>query len=439
MFGAFLKAPMPRSLYGRATLILLVPVLTILSVVSIVFIQRLYEDVTREMTRGVADEVALVMSRIEVSPSRETAMSNAQEVGLALGIGVSFGGDSIVDTREWIDLSGITVARTLRAELPGLQAIDLTDTDGSISVSHVSRHGLVALDLNRRRLSPRNPHQFLVLIGATSFFMTVIALLYLRGQVRPIRRLAAAASAFGKGRVVPYRPVGASEVLEAGQAFLEMRDRIERQIEQRTLMLSGVSHDLRTPLTRMRLALSLADETSETEAILQDIQEMEEMLDAFLSFAKTEASEQPTPQLVDEIVASALNRAKRAGYSIEIGEAPEKPISIRVRGAALERAIDNLIGNAARYANHARLSALEEEGRVRFVVEDDGPGIPEDRRQEAMQAFTRLDKARNQDGGSGVGLGLAIAADISRQHGGSLELGVSDALGGLRAELILPK
>ncbi len=439
MFGDLLKAYMPRSLYGRATLILLVPVLTILAVVSIVFIQRLYEDVTGQMTRGVADEVALVLAKVEGSDSSDEALSEAEEIGRALGIGITYGGEDLVDEREWIDFSGLSVRRTLREELPGIVAIDLFEENGRIWVSHDSRHGMILLDLDRSRLSPRNPHQFLVLIGTTSFLMTVIALLYLRGQVRPIRRLAAAASAFGKGRVVPYRPTGATEVREAGQAFIEMRDRIERQIEQRTLMLSGVSHDLRTPLTRMRLALSLSEDSSETQAILQDLQEMEQMLDAFLDFARSEATDEALARPVADMVDAAIDRASRAGHRLERGEMPDYQLTVKVRQGAIERALDNLVGNAVRYANRFRVSARETEDHVHFVVEDDGPGIPPERREEALMAFTRLDEARNQDSGSGVGLGLAIAADIARQHGGALELSESAELGGLRADLIVPR
>lgn len=439
MIGQFLKAYMPRSLFGRATLILLVPVLTLLAVVSIVFIQRLYEDVTSQMTRGVADEIKLILSRVEAAESAEQAILAAEDISQALDIGVTYADAPMTDYREWIDLSGLTVRATLRSELADVRAVDLRDQGGRIRLLHGSRHGDVVLDIDRRRLSPRNPHQFLVLIGATAVFMTVIALLYLRGQVRPIRRLAAAASAFGKGRNVAYRPLGATEVREAGQAFLEMRDRIERHIEQRTLMLSGVSHDLRTPLTRMRLALSLADDTEDTRDLLRDVQEMEGMLEAFLNFARNEAFDEPEARRVDDIVAEAIDRSLRAGRDVTAGAIQNGDVELNVRIAALERALDNLIGNAVRYGGKARLSAIVNEGETRFIVEDNGPGIPPERRHEAIKAFARLDEARNQDGGSGVGLGLAISADIARQHGGVLELGESADLGGLKAEIVLPR
>ncbi|MXQ07519.1 HAMP domain-containing protein [Alphaproteobacteria bacterium GH1-50] len=438
MLGRFLKGYMPRSLYGRAALIVLVPVLSILTVMSVVFIQRLYEDVTRQMTSGVADEVRYIAEVIDAAPDATTARAMADEIASALDMGLTWTNAGLEARREWIDLSGLTVRATLEERLPGLVAVDLVGVDGRTQLLHETDRGPVLLDIARGRLSPRNPHQFLVLIGVTAFLMTAIALLYLRGQVRPIRRLAAAASAFGKGRRVQYRPTGATEVREAGDAFLEMRDRIERQIEQRTVMLSGVSHDLRTPLTRMKLALSLMDEGPERRALETDVTEMEMMLNAFLDFAKGAAHENAETVSLGEIVEQAVDRARRAGQPIETGPVPQD-VMLKTHPHALARAIDNLVGNAVRYGKRARMTAEDLGDRIVFAVEDDGPGIAPELRAEAVKPFSRLDSARNQDDGSGVGLGLAIAADIARQHGGRLSLGDARELTGLRAEIILPK
>ena len=438
MISQFIKGYMPRSLYGRAALIVLVPVLTILAVMAIVFIQRLYEDVTQQMTSGVADEVQLIIAEIEASDSLEEAEERASVVAEVMDIEFELPGRTIEARREWIDLSGLTVRRTLHERLPGVTVVDLIGQGGRVSLNHDTFLGPVTLHITRGELSPRNPHQFLVLIGFTAFAMTVIALLYLRGQVRPIRRLAAAASAFGKGRTLPYRPSGATEVREAGQAFLEMRDRIEHQIEQRTLMLSGVSHDLRTPLTRMRLALSLMDESDDVDALLRDVSEMEVMLNAFLDLGKGDAGEEPERVSAAELVDAAKDRAARAAMALEVGNTPQDSF-LRVRPMSIGRAIDNLIGNAVRYGQRAYLSVEDTGGTITFIVEDDGPGIPEELREEAIKAFSRLDASRNQDSGSGVGLGLAIAADIALQHGGTLNLTDSPQRSGLRAEIVLPK
>lgn len=434
MIVSGLKASMPRSLYGRAALILLVPVMTILLVVTVVFVQRLYEGVTAQMSVGVSKEILLILNRLEQSGTLEAAL----EVAAPLGIEISSDDGTAAHRRSWIDLSGRTVQSTLLAEVPGARAVDLVGRPGAARVAIDTAQGPIVLNIPRNRLSARNPHQFLVLIGFTAFLMSAIALLYLRNQMRPIRRLARAAEAFGKGRVVPYRVAGATEVRAAGAAFLNMRDRIERQIEQRTMMLSGVSHDLRTPLTRMKLGLSLMEEGPEVDDMRRDVADMEQMLEAFLSFARGDSQEDP--ERIDPIALAhdAVDRFARAGMQVKARVFSGEGTAM-LRPMALRRALDNLISNAVRYGNEAGVSAVIDDDAIRLIVEDSGPGIPEDQRDTVLKAFTRLDTARNQDSGSGVGLGLTISADIARQHGGRLILGESEALGGLRVEIAIPK
>jgi two-component system osmolarity sensor histidine kinase EnvZ len=437
MIGTFLKRFMPRSLFGRATLILLVPVGTILLVMSIVFIQRLYENVTRQMTESVANEITLLLSQANEAATPDEAISAARAIAVPLALRVSFLDEELVDQRATFDLSGRVVVATLRARNEDVGAIDFLSQEGSALVALTSIHGALLLEVPRTRVSARNPHQFLVLIGITSMLMIFIALLYLRGQVRPIRRLAAAASAFGKGRSVPYRPAGAAEVRQAGQAFIQMRDRIERQIEQRTLLLSGVSHDLRTPLTRMRLALGMYD-GPERDEMVRDVDEMQAMLDAFLDFARSESLGEPERIDPTPLIHAAVEKAVRGGGNVEVGVI-EKTEPITLRAPAFDRAIGNLIGNAVRYGKTARVGLSASEHAVSVTVDDDGPGIPPELREAALKPFTRLDQSRNQDAGSGVGLGLAIAGDIARQHGGTIELSESPELGGLRAAIVLPR
>lgn len=429
---------LPRSLYGRAALIFLVPVLTILGVTSVVFIQRLYEDVTRQMTMGVAHEINLVRERLSASDTPEKALMSAWDVARPLSMTIRVDDVPAGTARSLLDISGATIVETLLETVPDLRGVDLVSRDGEVIIGLDTVHGPVAVEMSRRRFSARNPHQFLVLMGITALVMTLIALLYLRGQIRPIRRLAAAASAFGKGRVVPYRPGGAAEVREAGRAFIEMRDRIERQIEQRTLMLSGISHDIRTPLTRMRLALSLSADEETAGEMRRDIEDMERMLDAFLDFARNDTLDDPDEVSPRAFVEAALERARRAGANVERGGLESTGV-VRLRPVAMARALDNLIGNAVRHGTRARVGLQDDDDKVRFMVEDDGPGIAPEDREEALKPFSRLDRARNQDGGSGVGLGLAIAADIARQHGGKLLLDTSETLGGLKAEIVVPK
>ncbi|MGI1661410.1 ATP-binding protein [Palleronia sp. KMU-117] len=436
---SWMKAYMPRSLYGRAALILLLPIITIQLVLSVTFIQRLYEDVTEQMTQNVLIEVSYVLRQIADAPDLAAAQAEAEALSRALAMRITLpseGPDR--DLRAFYDLSGRLVIETLRAGIADVGGIDLTTDDGVVAFLVGTTHGPVLLEVPRGRVSASNPHQLLVLMVVVSVVMTIIAFLFLRNQLRPIKRLAVAAEAFGRGQSVPYWPSGATEVRSAGTAFLDMRHRIERQIEQRTLMLSGVSHDLRTPLTRLRLGLSMLDQDDDVRAMQQDLSDMERMLDAFLDFTRGGALDDIETVDPRGIAEAAVDRALRGGSPVAIFEmkgAGQMPL----RPMAVGRALDNLINNAVRYGTRAEVSLYLTDRAARFVVEDDGPGIPAGKRDEALRPFTRLDSARNQDRGTGVGLGLSIAADVARQHGGTLRLGDSARLGGLKAELVIAR
>lgn len=434
MFGA-LKSLVPRGLYGRAALILVVPVVTIQLVVSITFIQRHFEGVTRQMTRAMVQEVRLVLDRLSTDPVRAAELAAA----LDLALDAPAPPPPAADVRDLWDLSGREVIAELRALVPGVLAVELSDDPREVRIWVAMPDGSAArVVIDRRRMSASNPHQLLVLMIFTSILMTLVAFVFLRNQLRPIKLLSEAADAFGKGRSIPYRPRGALEVRAAGRAFLDMRARIERQIEQRTLMLSGVSHDLRTPLTRLRLGLSLLPEDADQQALLSDVADMQRLVDEFLAFARGDAMEDPVPADPVALVRRVVENAHRAGQPVTLGRLEETG-DLRLRPAAVTRALENLLGNANRYGTRAEVSVLTGDRAVRIVVEDDGPGIPADRRDEATAPFARLDEARDPNRGGGVGLGLSIAADIARSHGGALRLDASPALGGLRAELVLAR
>ena len=286
-------------------------------------------------------------------------------------------------------------------------------------------------------MSASNPHQLLVYMIGFGVLMTMIAYIYLRNQLRPIKRLARAAAAFGRGQVNDFRPSGAIEVRAAGHAFLDMRNRIERQIEQRTLMLSGVSHDLRTPLTRMKLGLSLLED-EDREPLERDVTEMQRLLDEFLSFAKGASEGEAEACDPFELVRAIVEDCERVGQDVTLGALEgEGSGLVTLRRIGVRRAVENLVGNAVRYGNKAVVSVALTERALRIRVEDDGPGIAVDDREEALKPFARLDAARNQNKGSGVGLGLSIAMDVARAHGGILRLSESTDLGGLRADIVI--
>ena len=436
-FG-WLKRRMPRSLYARAALILVVPIVTLQLAISVSFIQRHFEGVTRQMTRSVLLELAFLDAEAAEAATVEAARRDLAEIAGPLALDVLLPSEPpAADAKRWDDLTGGRVTALLREGLPGLIAVDLSDRR-RVRLWLETRHGPMEVSFSRQRVSASNPHQLLVLIVVLGLLMTGIAYLFLRNQLRPIARMAQAAAEYGRGRIVPYSPSGATEVRAAGAAFLDMRARIERQAAARTMMLSGVSHDLRTPLTRLRLGLSLMDET-EAAPLIRDVDEMQRLTDAFLDFAGTETGDVARPTDPGVPVRDAVEAFRRGGGAVELLPEEGRPAPLPLRPIAVRRAVENLIANALRYGDRAVVSLHHGERATRITVEDDGPGIPPERREEALRPFTRLDPSRNQDRGSGVGLGLAIVLDVARAHGGSLRLGESDALGGLRVDLVLPR
>ena len=404
---------LPRGFYARAALIVLLPVLVVQVVVAVSFLQRHYADVTDQMTANMVPDITVVR----------------QSPALASALEIEATAPPARDRMRWYDLSGRAMLARLREAFPDLAALDLVTQRKTVLLGFADGTGMA---FPRDAVSASNPHQLLVLMVASALVVTAISMLFLRGQIRPIRRLAQAAEAFGRGRSLPYRPGGATEVRRAGTAFLDMRTRIERHIEQRTLLLSGVSHDLRTPLTRMKLELSMM-EGPEAEALREDVEAMRRIADTFLDFARADATGGWA-----ETEALALMRAA-AAEALPDRDVPVEgtPATLRLSPTGMGRALGNLLRNAARYADEVRAGVLASEHAVVFTVEDDGPGIAEADREAAMRPFARLDPARSGTEGN-VGLGLAIAQDVARAHGGVLRLGRS-ALGGLKAEIVLPR
>ncbi len=440
----WLKSILPKGLYGRAALILVLPVITIQLVVSVVFIQRLFDGVTQQMTNSIATELVFFLREVNAAGDRQAGMRIAQQVGTPLGFVVRPLSPSQMKTgekRTFDDLTGKVVIATLRQAVPAVRLIDLESRHQKVLLQLQTRIGGVEILFDRLRVSASNPHQLLVFMIVVSVFMTLIAFIFLKNQVRPIRRLARAAEAFGKGRRVYYHVSGATEVRQAGRAFLDMRDRIERQIEQRTLMLSGVSHDLRTPLTRLKLGLSMVGDDPEIAALIRDVDDMEQMLDEFLAFARGDSLE--ATSLVDprDIAQQVVADSARMQGQVLLEPTRGAPGATLVvmRPNSVRRALENLVTNALRYGSRCRVAVQINPRDIVFVVQDDGPGIPPDQRDKALRPFERLDVARNQNQGLGVGLGLAIAMDIASNHGGSLALSESAEMGGLKVELVLPR
>jgi two-component system, OmpR family, osmolarity sensor histidine kinase EnvZ len=440
----YLNKFVPKSMFGRALLILLVPIVLLQVVVTSIFIQRHYDAVTEQMASAVARELNFAIDRIEAAPTMDDARAALREIAPQFGVEMGLSEGSAIEAgalRTFYDVTGGIIEHTLKKTVRRPMALDLVNFRKFVDARILTNKGVLRMLIPRNRMNPSNPHQLFIWMTSAALLLTVIAVIFLRNQIRPINELARAAAAFGRGRSVAFRPSGAVEIRSAGAAFVSMRARLERQIEQRTRMLSGVSHDLRTPLTRMKLALAVADETPEIREFGRDVEEMEHMLDAFLDFARGEGGELAEPADPAELAEEVAADARRKGVEITLYsrvETPGEPL-VEMRRRGLKRCLTNLVDNAASYGARVSLSIRLTRRALEFSVEDDGPGIPEDKREEVLLPFTRLDESRNQNVVSGVGLGLSIAQDIARGHGGSLHLDDSPQLGGLRATVLLPR
>ncbi len=443
MIRAWIKSKLPRSLFGRAMLILAVPVVVIQIVVAVYFAERLFRNVSEQLSGSVALDVNYIATLAKNAPDRFSALKDMRKVATPLKISVRFLFDTPdrIDHYRWVDLAGYYVVKSLKSNVNNVLQVDLITKKQFVIIDIQTPKGPVEFTLERSRTSATNPHQLLVAMLFTALVFTGISVLFLNNQIKPIKRLSDAAEAFGRGWSIPFNPRGAREVRSAGHSFLAMRTRIIRQIEQRTMMLSGVSHDLRTPLTRMKLSLGLLEPSDEVEHLKRDVDEMEMMLTEFLEFAKGDSEETTETVGIKSLSNRIVRNFKRAGHDIKpvFKGMPPADETLKCREQAVQRAVENLLGNAVRYAKSARLTTNIGAGNVEFIVEDDGPGIPKDKREAALEPFTRLDAARNQNNGVGSGLGLAIAADVARSHGGKLYLLQSDDLGGVKAVLNLPR
>jgi two-component system osmolarity sensor histidine kinase EnvZ len=314
--------------------------------------------------------------------------------------------------------------------------VDTASDPGSLSVLVQLPGGVLQATMSYKRLNTSTTYIFILWMIGSSVLFFVVAAIFLRNQVKSLRRLAAAADGFGKGRPIAFSKVeGALEVRQAAVAFIQMRDRIQRQIRQRTDMLAGVSHDLRTPLTRMKLALELMGDDPTVAELKSDVVEMEHLLQVYLDFARGEGTETPVDTDIAALLQDIAAAAAREGKAVSVNQPPE--LMVPIRPNALRRCLGNLIANGARYGSHVWLTGRPAEDGVDILVDDDGPGIPPAERDHVFQPFIRLDSSRNPSTG-GIGLGLTIARDVARSHGGDVRLETSPQ-GGLRARVHLPK
>lgn len=427
----------PRGLLGRSVLIIVAPIVLLQLTVAYVFVQRHYDRVTRQLTGQYVRELRVVVDAVENSTSvREADVRLARLSDL---FGVQYSLDPEITflpglEMEWIDLTGRIAGETLDNAFETSVRLELAADGDSAVVLLETDKGTLQAQASRRRLVSSNPYLLLFWTGSASILLIVVAFAFLYNQIRPIRRLARAAEAFGVGRKVNIHPRGAREVRQAAIAFLDMRERIERHIEQRSLIPMALSHDLRTPITRMRLALEV---DSDTEEIRRSLDDMDRVVEDFLGFARAEWGEAQEPVDAAELLEDVAEVARSQGVEVEVRPGTrDRPLKASMRTGAIRRCLGNLVENGARHGGRVRLSLRCQESSIAFDVEDAGTGIPDQRRERLLQPFER--GPEGAEGDTRLGLGLAIARDVARLHGGELHLGDSEDLGGLKATVTIP-
>jgi two-component system, OmpR family, osmolarity sensor histidine kinase EnvZ len=432
------KALTPTGLYARSLLIIILPMVIAQSVVALMFMERHWDLVTKYLASAVTEEIATLIDVYKTYPQGADRGQLRRIAQDRLGLVVDFLPETQLPPpgpKPFFSDLDVALSDQIRKQIGLPFWIDTVGRSSVVEIRIKLDDAVMRVFARRADVYDPNSWIFLVWMVATSLIVLTVAILFLRNQIRPIVRLADAAEAFGKGREAPnFRPRGAREVRRAAAAFLEMKARIERAIEQRTTMLAGVSHDLRTILTRFKLELALLGDGAEIDAIKRDVDEMARMLEAYLSFARGDTGEQSAPTDMATLLEELKADAERHGH--RVGVAFYGPPEVTVRPAAFKRCVGNLVSNAARFARNVSITGHRDHRWLTVSVDDDGPGIPAKLREEVFKPFLRLDDARNQDEG-GTGLGLAIARDIARSHGGDIALGDSPQ-GGLRATVRVP-
>jgi two-component system osmolarity sensor histidine kinase EnvZ len=436
--GFSLKRFLPRGLFGRSLIIIVAPIVLLQAIIAYVFFERDVDTTTRRLARDVAADMAMLVALEDnnKSPDRERLRALAAR---QLNYRIRFLPGQNLPPHHGALTSNIEIALDdiLEQRIGSDRDFSAARTGDDFEIKVDVHDGVLAVLVPRDRVTVSKPDIFILWMVVSALILMAIAITFLRNQVRPIERLARAADSFGKGRAVPdFKPYGATEVRRAAQAFITMRERIERHITQRTEMLAGVSHDIKTPLTRLKLALAMLPDNPDTAPMRTDIGEMEHMLDEYLAFARGEGGEESQVTDLAGLVRDAADAAAKARQRDGIRIKTPAHVMVSVKRAGLRRVLANLIDNALKHGAHVAVTLSQDDRLVEIAVEDDGPGIPEDRRDESFRPFHRLDQGRNlQSGGSG--LGLSIARDIARAHGGDIVLDDS-MMGGLKATVRLP-
>ncbi len=438
-FTRRIAALMPKGLYARSLLIVILPMVILQTVLTYVFLERHWQLVTNQLSDALTQEIAAI---IDVYNSYPQDKNNEKLIRIAqerMHINVEFLPKGALPPplpKPFFSIVDVALSNQIRRQIGRPFWLDTVGRSNLIEIRILLKNSILRVVAYRSAAYASNSYIFILWMLGTSLVLIIVAIAFLRNQIKPILRLASAAEAFGKGRDAEFRPRGAREVRQAGHAFVEMKRRIERTIEQRTAMLSGVSHDLRTILTRFNLSLALMDDLPETQDMQKDVAEMQRMLEAYLAFARGDVGEAAARINMRDFLEALRNDAERRGSVTELYYSGE-PFAT-VRPDAFKRCLVNLVANAQKHAKTIHLTAVRDPRFLTVHVDDDGPGIPIELRRDVFRPFFRIDAARTQgEAKAGTGLGLAIARDIARWHGGDISLDDSP-LGGLRATIRVP-
>ena len=437
MLKSLIKNLLPKSLLGRSLMIIVMPLVILQVIAGYIFYESHWRKVSLTLSRGVAGDIATVIELMRIDDGANNFNKMFQLPAKHMGLLMSFSEGGILSNTQSVQSGKTeqTLARALQEAVGRPFVINSVKIDRHVAIDVQLSDGVLHVVTARKRLFSTTTYIFVLWMVGSSLVLFSVATIFMRNQVKPIRRLAEAADDFGKGRdALKFKPEGASEVRQATAAFIAMRDRIQRHITQRTEMLAGVSHDLRTPLTRMKLQLEMAPYSYALSDLNDDVFEMENMLEGYLAFARGEGGEDPALTNLGDLLNVVVSQARRKGGVIDLHV--ESEINVPVRPKVFKRCLTNLIDNAMRYAEHVSLRVGKREDFVDIIIDDDGPGIPQESREDVFKPFFRIEESRNLKTG-GVGLGMSIARDVVRGHGGNIELDTSP-VGGLRARIRLP-
>ena len=425
------KKLLPKRIFARAIVIIAAPILLLQVAIIYLTLERYWDRVTQQLSAITASEVAVITNQLN-----QKNLPGLRALGRTLGMEISFAPQAKLPPPIKVPLTDFlhtSLQKQLKDSIQKPIWLDTQTLGNRVDIRIAAQNGVLRVIVPRRRTHAEKTYLLVTWTAAVAIISLAIAILFLRNQVRPIQRLAAVANRFGRGLDVrEFKPSGASEVRQAGLAFLNMRARLRRHVAQRTEMLGAISHDLRTALTRLKLQIAFLPENTETDALNKDIAEMEAMINAYLDFARGEGQEERPVRIDIDQMLREITSPIRNHVVLET----QPGLVARLRPQALRRCLNNLISNAQAYARNIKISAARNEQGIEIIIDDDGPGISPSQYEEAFRPFHRLDLARNQNI-PGSGLGLAIARDIARVAGGDITLAQSP-LSGLRVRLFVP-